>query len=350
NQKTFGTTDFFAHPRLRVKPNIPGRVARAVREPARHGMPPDQVIGVLTSGKDQIGFTDTALSIRQQDSWTIVPYDELLATAVTVDVSTSRIGDMQFIGSSTLRIGDRQFKASRDATKAAKVINHVKDAVAYEETGLGKPLPAHPLSLVHTTRDQGLTAESLGWATMGVTGVLFAAAEIAGGLSGVLDQNGAQLLLWLFLLVGTCGTWILIVRLAQIAGFSRVLTERVSWSLACVATYATAASSLITWPWPWRLGNDSVPIPQYGWSTRLGGWTTIAIGNTAEVMALGAGARILGTLLVAAAAILPVAVVLVAIRWAARPPRPKVNNRAFRTRRNAEKQLAVRADRHQPGG
>ncbi|MGH3869034.1 MAG: caspase family protein [Pseudonocardiaceae bacterium] len=331
---------------LWVTPEIRGRVARAVREPARQGMPPDQVIGVLTLEGDRIGFTDTALSIRGQDSWTIVPYDELLAAAVTVEYSKD-------YSTSTVRIGDRQFTIKYDSL-VVEMINHVKDAVVYEETGLGKPLPAHPLSLVHTTRDQIVAERNLGRAMVGVTVVLFAAAEIVGGFSGFLDQQNAQRTL--FSILGVCfASGLLLLPLPDlpdgITRFTRVSTERFSWLLARVATYATAASTWITWLWLWWLHNrPPYPDLQYGWSTRLGGWMTIAIGNNTEVMALGAGARVLGTLLVAAAAFLPVAVVLVAIRWADRPPRPKANNRAYRTRRNPEKQLAVRADRHQPGG
>ncbi|MGH3829991.1 MAG: hypothetical protein ACRDRS_05985 [Pseudonocardiaceae bacterium] len=102
-----------------------------------------------------------------------------------------------------------------------------------------------------------------------------------------------------------------IALLKGIGGLMRVSTDRFSWSLACVATYATATSAWITW-FPRGNPNDL----QYGWSTRLGDWVTIAIGNYAEVVALGEGARVLGALFVAAAAFLPVAVVLVAIRWA----------------------------------
>jgi hypothetical protein len=270
----------------------------------------DPIIGSLTtvreSGVVYTGFTDRALHVRSEHGpVVIVPYDELLAGNVTANKIT-------------LHIGGKQIDLLGFAEETAQVINVVKGLLVYQETGLGKPPLVHPLSpslarAPRDPRDPRFAKLSRLWGMAGVAALATTAVLTVGSLGGLESRSLSHFL------GQSLGPPTLFVPplLSVIAWSVGIRTRTFLWSLTSIAVYATVCGTSITWapdPGPPAFGTY-IPPPQYGWSIRLGDSLMIAIGNSAEIAALGIGARVLGSVLVAAVLFLPVAIVLAVIRW-----------------------------------
>jgi len=77
-------------------------------------------------------------------------------------------------------------------------------------------------------------------------------------------------------------------------------------SMFLLGVFTAVASAFVTWVLDMQIF-WSGPSPQFGWSLRLADSLVIAVGNTADIVALGPWPRVLGTLFVASAVFLPVA-------------------------------------------
>jgi hypothetical protein len=290
-------------PSVSVATDIHAGVARMVREPARVGMPPDQVIGVLSIGfpdPASVGFTDTALSIRGPGGWTIVPYDELLVTDVTAD-------------DSSLCIGTRRIDLPHVAGEVADLVNRVKDALVHAWSGEGEAPPVHPMSFVHETREQLLTWPRLRWSCVAITVLLIIAGEASALLVDGLGGGGFQLTLGIVLLVfGPLTSLVLLGFVSLLITAAGQLRgpplEPITWVLVQLAVYAAVQSAWITWQ-PAPLGIPEQGHYEFGSTIRWGS-LNLAFGNHDWINALPAEPRVLGTAVVTLAVFLPIATIL----------------------------------------
>lgn len=121
-----------------------------------------------------IWFTDQALHLQVRSGPVVVPYDEL--AAVTLEAT---------LGTRELRVGDLVIGMRGDTEGIAGVINAVKAAVIYQETGLGDPPPVHLFSGAGASYDSN--PSTWGFWTTGVTALL-AVVLVAEGIHAGLDS------------------------------------------------------------------------------------------------------------------------------------------------------------------
>jgi hypothetical protein len=279
---------------LSVTPDIERRDLRAMRTTLGRSarlVTADPVIGVATVtglGQHRVWFTERALHIQTPSGLFITPYDELAAATVASE------------GMHKLKIGNRSIEIPYELT-VATVINAVKRAIVYQDTGVGNPPPVHRFSGTRISHPEHMVG--LGRWSVSVTTVM-AAFVTAQGIPMNLDAHGWYLHFTPFILGSIIGVAALFL-FAMLTAVTIATVSRVKASFGLTLSLVAGFTAIVSVFTTWAL-NRSVdpPPPPFGWSFRLGDHPLVAFGNAADIAALGPAPRLVGTLLIAAAVFL----------------------------------------------
>lgn len=277
--------------RVGVVPDIKVRdfdAVRPVTSRAGRVLSSGPIIAVATvkSTQDRVWFTDRAVHLCGR-SYVVVPYEEL------AEATVSSRGDSVAVGSKKV---DFSYFTSMDAI--AGLVNEVKKAVVYQDTGVGEPPPVNRCSGFSEDREGDWYSS----VAMVISGLI-----AFQGLHGVgkEDFEGGMLRLGL----GMIGFLIMLPfwavgPLATACGIRPGLGR----SMILTAVYTLGFSACQTWIPVFSQTAEDDPLPLTGWTVRIGDSLALAIGGV-DTGPLGQGPRVWGALLLAAAAYVAVVTV-----------------------------------------
>ncbi|APU16603.1 caspase family protein [Actinoalloteichus fjordicus] len=288
--------------RLRVTPRLRLSDVNAVRVRTSRSARAAEIapiIAVIThryagDTTEHIWFTDRAMHVRGQNRTLVVPYPRL--AEMTVSYGKARL---------TLGEDEVSFRGHESMRRIGEVIDTVRAAVVYQDTGLGDPPPLARHSggdvLGGGTRQYGnsgpesprdpqswLLAMAIG---LGVAQVFFA----SGSRDVELFHYGVGLV---SVLAGL--PWLIAAPLLARTRLFRSFGGNLTLTALSAVGYAAAFNWVPVLGNAWARSAGDEEIPLYGWLIRLGD-SGIAIGGV-DTGALGEWPRVWGTLLLAAVA------------------------------------------------